>query len=521
MKPADTSKETMLSRRVLRSTISNYVGKVVMLGTSFFLTPFILHQIGPIDFGLWALTTSIVGYGSLLDFGIGGAVIKYVAEYRAKGDMAGASRLVATALSLYTVLGLAAIALSFALAPIFPDLFNIPESERATATWLMLLSGISVGISIPATTTTAVLRGLQRFDLVSILSIVATLVAAISNVVMLLLGTGIVGMIAASLPLMCLMQIPSVILIRRIAPDLRLGWSGASRSLVRPVVSYSAAVFGINAGAQMQTKTGEIVIGAALPISFITPFTITRGLSDVARILTDQFVKVLLPLASELHAEKDTSTLRSLYTASTRLTLVVFAPIACALIILSPYLLSVWIGPAYASYGNLVLILTIGSLIDASQWAATSILQGMARHRLLAVMAIGTGIFNLVLAVALVGPLGLTGVALGALISSAVIAFGFILPYTLRVLAVRPSEAFRSMWVPAFLPVVPMAALLYAVTLAFSLTSLVWIGLAAVAGGLVYLAVYLGIGATSAEKQMYFNLIHGTLAFAAARLRRS
>lgn len=517
---ADLSKETMLSRRVARSTVSNYIGKIIMLGTGFLLTPFILHTIGPVDFGLWALTSSVVGYGALLDLGIAGAVIKYVAEHRATGDMAQASRMVATALSLYTGLGVLAVVLTVALAPIFPNLFNIPASARSTATWLLLLSGIGLGISIPASTTTAVLRGLQRFDVVSLLSIVATLLAAASNVVMLLLGTGIVGMIAASLPLTLLMQIPSVMFIRRLAPGLDFGWRGARRQLVRPVLSYSLAVFGINAGVQLQTKTDEIVIGATLPVSSITPFTIARGLSEVARILTDQFMKVLLPLASELNAEKDMARLRSLYKASSRLTLVIFVPVACVLVILAPFILSVWIGPGYAGYGNLVLILTVAGLVETSQWPAGSILQGIARHRLLALMSIGSGVLNLLLSVALVGPLGLTGVALGTLIPTLVVALGFILPYTLRVLNVGPGEVLRGVLGPAFLPAVPMVALLYGATMAFQLTSLISIFIVAAAGGLVYAAGYLGLGASAAEKEIYANFIQSTLALAAARLKR-
>jgi len=316
------------------------------------------------------------------------------------------------------------------------------------------------------------------------------------------------------------MQVPSVILIRRIAPDLHFGWRGASRKLVRSVVSYSVAIFGINLGGRLQSKTDAIVIGATLPVSFITPYAIALGLSDVARLLTDQFMKVLLPLASELHAERDLTRLRSLYTASTRLTLVIFLPIALVLVILARPILTVWVGPAYAPYSDLVLILTLASLIDTSQWPAGAILQGIARHRALAILSVISGLGNLALSIALVYPLGLRGVALGTLIAITLDAACFVIPYTLRVLSVSPFTLLRTIVLPALLPALPMAAVLYGCTLVFQLNSLIALVVAAAAAGLVYLAAYLALGATATEKQIYSHFLSSTLGFAAARFKR-
>src|SRR5262245_28772268 len=169
---ADTAKDTVIRHRVLRSTASNFMGKLITLGTWFLLTPFILHQLGPTGYRLWVVVGSTVAYGTLLNFGISGAVIKYVAEHRARGEREEAHSLVATALCLFSVLGLVSIAFSVAIAPVFPDLFNVPPEERATATWLVRLMGLGIGISIPCAATTAVLWGLHRFDLNNLISII-------------------------------------------------------------------------------------------------------------------------------------------------------------------------------------------------------------------------------------------------------------------------------------------------------------------------------------------------------------
>jgi O-antigen/teichoic acid export membrane protein len=513
----DSAKDAVIRHRVLRSTAGNFIGKLITLGAGFLLTPFILHQLGAIHYGLWALVGSVVAYGSLLDLGIAGAVIKYVAEYRVTGEHDQAHSLVATALRLYSLLGLIAVALSAALAPIFPHLFNVLPHERAMVTALVLLSGISVGISIPCTLTTAVLRGLQRFDLVNLISSIGTLLSLMAIVAVLLLGGGILGVVAVNIPVTLAMQVVSIRFINRTAPELRFGWRGAKRPWVRTILSFSASLFVIDLATRLQTKTDEMVIGAFLPISSITPYSLARRLSEIAQILADQFMKVLLPLASELHAEDDRSRLRSLYIVSTRLTLALFLPVGCVLVILARAILSVWVGEAYTEHAHLVAILTLASLIVTSQWPAGSILQGMAKHRLLAVTSTCSALANLALSIGLLHPFGLMGVALGTLIPTAAECLGFVLPYAMRVIGVSAAEAFKEIFLPALLPAIPLAILLYVLQQVIEPSSLLSIMVIAGSGVLVYMLGYFSVGASQVERQTYCRLALSMMRFSRSR----
>src|SRR5512145_131848 len=120
---ADKSRTNTVVRHVFLSSLSNYVGKIINLGVWFVLTPFILSQLGDATYGLWVLVGSVVGYGFLLDFGITGAVTKYVAEYRTRGEGGLARSLIATALWTNAGVGFVVIAASVLLAPVFTGIF--------------------------------------------------------------------------------------------------------------------------------------------------------------------------------------------------------------------------------------------------------------------------------------------------------------------------------------------------------------------------------------------------------------
>lgn len=514
-----SGKDSAIRGKVLLNTISNILGKVTTLGVWFFLTPFILSRLGPSTYGLWILISSIVAYGSLLDFGITNAVAKYVAEYHARGQLEQVRELVATALWLYSALGAIAISLSITLALFFPALFELSPDERSVAVWLMVVSGLSVGISLPCTTAYSVLRGLQRFDVINVISITGTLLFAFGTVVALLLNWGVLGLVAVNIPITLVMQLPMLWFIRRTAPGLQFGWRGGNRQKVRTVTWFSSALFVINVAGQLQSKTDEIVIGAFMPIASVTPYSIARRLSEIPQMITDQFMKVIMPLASQLHAENDHVRLRSLYLTSTRLTLVIFIPIGCGLVILARPFLTIWVGPAYSNYAYLVLILTSASLIDTSQWPGSSVLQGMSRHRVLAIMSLGSALANLGLSIVWVRSFGLVGVALGTLIPTSVESLCFVLPYAMRVNGVNFRTAISEMFLPALVPAVPTVIVLYGLREITQPASFISIAIVGGIGLLVYGAAYLLMGANVSERQMIHRLAQNSLRFVGARFR--
>ena len=495
-------KGAAIQRRVLIGTLSNLISKVLNLGTWFFLTPFILGHLGASTYGMWILVSSVVAYGNLLDFGVAAAVTKYVADFKARGQLSDAQPLVATALWLYAGLGLAAFGLSVVLAPLFPALFDVPPDLAPQAQRLVVLSGAVLGLSLPCAASSAILRGLQRFDLSSLIGTVGMSLYAALTVAVLLGGGGVEGLVALNLPLTLFMQIPTLWLIHRAAPELRLGVRGASRKLVRLVFSYSSALFVINVAGQLQTKTDEIVIGAFMPVANVTPYSLARRLSELPNTLTDQFMRVLMPLAAQLHAEADEVRLRGLYITSTRLTLAIGLPMVAGLALLSRPFLLLWVGPEFANSAAVVIVLVLASWVDTSQWPASSILQGMARHRPLALLSLFTGLANLLISVVLVGPLGVLGVALGTLIPAIIESWIILTPYSLRQLGVSVRTALRLIIWPALAPAVPLVIVLAVLDWLLRPASYLALACIGAAGAGVYALGYLALTAGQPEHIM-------------------
>jgi O-antigen/teichoic acid export membrane protein len=264
-----------------------------------------------------------------------------------------------------------------------------------------------------------------------------------------------------------------------------------------------------------------MVIGSLLPLRAVTPYGLARKIGESGQTMTDQFMRVILPLSSELHASNDHIRLRSLFLVGTRLTLGLFLPIASVLIVLGRSILTVWVGAEYASAAPLVTLLALTYLIDVLAWPASSVLQGMGRHRLLAKLSLASALLNIPLTILLTIKYHLIGAAWAALLSTAAFTVGFVLPYSLRQLAIGARALLKETIVPALVPVFPMALALYVMRQRLSAASIFSILFIAVTSALVYGVGYLALGASDLERRTCWSFAINAMRFAEARLKRT
>jgi O-antigen/teichoic acid export membrane protein len=304
--------------------------------------------------------------------------------------------------------------------------------------------------------------------------------------------------------------------IRHIAPDLRFGLRGAQRRLVRTVTAFSSSLLVINGASAAKTETDQVVIAAALPLARVAPYSLAQRISQLPTTLTYQFTRVLFPLASELHGAEDRGRLRALYVGSTRVTLALFVPLAAGLMVLAKPFLTAWVGQSFAGDADIAVILIAAAFFDVPMWPAASMLMGTNAHRTLALFAAASALLNLGISVALVGNIGVTGVALGTLIAAALEA-AVVVPYAMRRYGVPTRTMLAEALAPGLLPAAPAVLALFGLRAALDPTSLVAvIGVGAI-GGLVYAAGYLSFSASADERLALRRAALGTLQLARAR----
>ena len=62
----------------------NYVVIILNMLVGLLYTPYMLRMMGQSEYGLYSLVASVISYLTILDLGLGNAIVRYTAKYRAE-----------------------------------------------------------------------------------------------------------------------------------------------------------------------------------------------------------------------------------------------------------------------------------------------------------------------------------------------------------------------------------------------------------------------------------------------------
>lgn len=448
--------------RIVRNVVSNWGSYVFSLLINFFLAPFVVHHLGDSQYGVWTLMVSLTGYLGLLDFGVRGAVTRYVARFHTQGDHEQASRVTSSAFSIFTAAGILAILVSLTLAMLFAGSFHVPPQYRIAARTVLILTGINIAVSLINGVYGGIIAGLQRFDLSNSLEVVVAALRALAIVLALGAGKGLITL--ACIHLLCGVTrcVASVWLSSSLYPELQVRWNLTDKSCLRLIFSFSIFSFLLHVSGSLIYYTDNVVIGAFLPIGLVTFYSISGTLVEYSRALVTGVSQTMSPLASSLEATQSHDGLRTLMLLSSRFATMVALPIAITFMVRGTTFIGLWMGPEYARLsGRVLLILAISMLFWPANTAAASILLGVSKHKPMVPVLLAEGLCNLLLSILWVRSFGIVGVAWGTAVPNLASSLLFWPWYVRRTLDVRPLDYLFSSWVRPGVAVLPFACLTF------------------------------------------------------------
>jgi hypothetical protein len=121
--------------QLAKSIFGNWTAFVVSAGVAFFLSPFIVHHLGNIAYGVWTLVVSMISFMGLLDLGLRGAVTRFVARNHAQGNHLESSRAVSAAFWLRIWICLLILLTTVVLSVLSTRIFRIPIELGEMARW--------------------------------------------------------------------------------------------------------------------------------------------------------------------------------------------------------------------------------------------------------------------------------------------------------------------------------------------------------------------------------------------------
>jgi O-antigen/teichoic acid export membrane protein len=515
VKQADQNGPWTGSDAVASRVARNVFGRSVMVATEVLiglvLLPFNLTHLGKAEYGLWLLTASVTNYFSILDLGYGGALVKFVAQYRSLRQARAINEIVSTIFLLFAAIGAAAYLIAVVIAFNMGRIFPLTPDQAALGRDILLMTGFYVALGFPFGVFGAVMNGFQRYDTNSVVAVVVSITVAIVNVLMLTSGYGLRELVAVT----TLLRIGSLFVYRANAywafPLLRVRPGLIRRERLREVTGFSIYSMLIGFSQKLNYSTDPAIITAFLGSAAVAVWGVAERITSATQRATNQLNTVLFPLIVDSDAGNRPERLRKILVLGSRVSIAVVGAVTICLMTFADGLVHSWVGAGYDASARVLQLLAIAIAVRVSQATSLTLLRGTGHHRLVAWTNLGTGVVNVGLSMVLIQHFGLVGQAVGTLIPLIATAVFIAIPVACRRTGLPVREfLLRAVW-PAVWPALPVGLLLILVK-PYVPSRLLTIGAVSAVGVSLYLALFLITGIDAARRDQFLRLLRARLA---------
>jgi O-antigen/teichoic acid export membrane protein len=501
-----------------RNAASNAGGLFVHLLIAFFLSPFIIHELGNARYGAWALVGELIGYYSLLDFGLRTAVGFFVAHYVARDERERLGWSISTAFWTLLVVGAALALLGVAVGFAFPHLFLKGEMEASEITAAVIITSVTIGLGLALEIFSSVLGGCRRMDLINLSEVISRVLTAGAIYLALRWGGGLVAMSVVQMAGRLLVWGMNYRLAQKHAGPFSLHPRGFRRSELRPLAGLGTMNVLNNLAQIVMSRTDLMVIGFFLGVKWVAYYNIGSLLAGYAGQMNFSITGAFRPHLTHLHSRGDIEGFQRLFLRGARLSGVLSIPLAASMISFARPFLALWVGAAYvngraAERSDVVMALLL--LTYLPQWQQSISWQALfatGKYQYLTALMGAQAAATIGLTLLLVQPYGLIGVAAGRLVPSAIMNLVLVPRHVLRRFDITAPVYFRQGVGRGLLTGLLMLGLTQAVVHAWYPSSWPLLLAEVVVCGSVQLALSWSIGLTAEDRRLGYDRLRDAIA---------
>jgi O-antigen/teichoic acid export membrane protein len=362
--PVPAPRDEFLSRfgNISRQSSTYFAGTIFVTVVGYFLKIYVARALGAEALGLYALGMTIVGFiGIFNSLGLPAAAARFVAAYLGRNEEWKLAPFLRGSLALLIAVnaGLAVLVLTAGrwLAAHF---YHTP----ALAHYLWAFAAIMfVGVlNVFLGQALAGFGDVSRRTLIT--HFTATAITASATVVLISLGAGLTGYLAAQVASAVVVVFLLALCVWKTLPR-ELAIAASTPKVEREVLNFSAAAYGV-AGLQFVfSQTDLVVLGHYFEARQVGIYAIAMALVGFVPIALDSVNQIFAPTISELHAAGNCELLQRLYSTLTKWIVILTFPLALTMVVFAGTLLSIF-GPAFGAGAIVVMIGTLGQFVNCA-----------------------------------------------------------------------------------------------------------------------------------------------------------
>lgn len=398
------------------------ISYVTLFFSSFFaifLTPFLIRNLGIVEFGVYQLINSFAGYLVILNFGTGAAITRYVAKYRINNETKNQENFLFIALIitgiLSTIILFFGTIMYFNIDSIFSN--SLLPSEMMLAKSLLVVTVLNISLTLILNAFNGVLIGYELYFISSSTKLFRIIIRLISIIILLNLGFGSLAIVVTDLLITVIISVFEIYYcMNRL--NIKIKFHYFDKVLINSVFTFSLAIFIQSIVNQINQNVDRVILGVIEGPSIVGIYSIAlvffTTFSSVAGILGGVFV----PQATQLvHRNASTEELTNLIIRPGRLQFMLAGFIVVGFIVFGENFIRIWVGEEFLVVYIPTIILLIPATIPLIQNVCIAILDAKLKRMVRSLILISMSIINIILTIILVQKYGIIGAAISTALS--------------------------------------------------------------------------------------------------------
>lgn len=392
----------------------SYVNLGISCIIPFLYTPVMMHMLGQAEYGLYCLANSVISYLTLLSFGFGSTIIRYISKYRAEKNKEAVCRTFGFFLQLYIFLGILVFVVGLVISNnvevIFRKGLTVAEIDKIHI--LIIIMAFNTALSFPMSVFSSIITSYERYVYRKLIDMISTIAAPIFNLVTLYMGFASIGMSIASTILQILMLPLNVIYCFKIL-KINPKFKRIPYSLIKEMLGFSFYVFLGTIVDMLFWSTDKVILGMLASSTAIAVYNIGGTFNNMVISLSTSISGVLTPkitgmVATDVSKEQFTE----LFIRIGRLQYFVIALIISGFSVFGQSFIQLWAGSEYADAYWIAILTMFPLCIPLIENTGLSIVIAQNKHKFRSIVYLIIAVLNVVSTYFVVPYLGGIGAAL-------------------------------------------------------------------------------------------------------------
>lgn len=379
----------------------------------FFYTPIMLKLLGNEEYGLYSLSSSTIGYLSLLSFGFGGTILRYLTIYRAKEDKKQEESVLGFFIILYGIVAIlifiGGIIISNNVKLIFSK--GLTADELAKMQILVIIMAFSSAISFPISIFSSVIMAHERYIFRKCVDMLSTVIAPVGNLIALYCGFASVGMAMVSVIIQFTMLPINMIYCVKVL-HVRPRFCRIPIKLIKEMLGFSAFVFIGTIVDMLFWGTDKVLLGMYASTTAVTIYNIGATFNNMVLNLSTAISNVLTTRITNMVAKEATNEqLTDIFIKVGRLQYVVVALMVTGFSVFGQSFIQLWAGDGYQDAYWIAVLTLFPLCIPLIQNTGLSIITAQNRHQLRSVIYLIIAVINVIASYLVIPSFGGIGAA--------------------------------------------------------------------------------------------------------------